>query len=50
MNYQDIIDHYYPEDDALRHLLLKHSRQVADRCLLIARKKPELSLDLPFIE
>lgn len=50
MNYQDIIDHYYPEDDALRRLLLKHSRQVADRCLLIARKKPELSLDLPFIE
>ena len=35
MDYQAIIDKYYPEDDELKRLLLKHSRQVADRCLLI---------------
>lgn len=50
MNYQQIIDKYYIEDDELRRLLLKHSRQVADRCLLICNKHPELKLDQPFIE
>lgn len=50
MNYQEIIDKYYPEDDALRRLLLKHSRQVADRCLLAASKHPELQLDTQFLE
>ncbi len=50
MNYEAIIDKYYPEDDALRRLLLKHSRQVADRCLLVARRHPELPLDVAFLE
>lgn len=54
MDYQKIIDKYYPEGDsegsALRQLLLTHSRQVADRCLLIARKHPELRLDTEFLE
>ena len=27
-----------------------HSRQVADRCLLIAKKHPELKLDVEFLE
>ncbi len=50
MNYQQIIDKYYPEDDALRRLLLKHSRQVTDRCLLIASQHPELNADSAFLE
>ena len=50
MNYQAIIDKYYPEDTELRRLLLKHSRQVADRCLQIAQKKPALPLDVQFLE
>ena len=50
MNYQAIIDQYYPEDDDLRRLLLKHSRQVADRCLLICDHHPELMLDREFLE
>jgi len=50
MNYQTIIEKYYSEDDALRRLLLKHSRQVADRCLLIAKNHPELHADIPFLE
>lgn len=57
MDYQAIIDKYYPEEEngeqqssALRRLLLKHSRQVADRCLAIAEKHPELQLDKTFIE
>ena len=50
MNYQAIIDKYYPADDALRQLLLKHSRQVADRCLQVARQHRELPLDTGFLE
>jgi len=50
MNYKAIIEKYYPEDDALRRLLLKHSRQVADRCLLIAARHPELHIDTQFVE
>lgn len=50
MDYQAIIDKYYTENDNLRQLLLKHSRQVADRCLLICDRHPELRLDREFLE
>lgn len=40
-----IIEKYYPADDALRRLLIHHSRQVADRALAIADARPELHLD-----
>lgn len=50
MNYQQIIDKYYTEDNSLRRLLLKHSRQVADRCLIICNKHPELKIDQQFVE
>ena len=50
MNYQAIIDKYYSEADDLQQLLLKHSRQVADRCLLICDRHPELRLDREFLE
>jgi len=50
MDYQAIIDKYYPTDDDLRRLLIRHSRQVADRCLMICQKHPELQLDRQFLE
>ena len=65
MDYQSIIDKYYPVSEvggrsdpqppesggsALRELLLIHSRQVADRCLKIAKAHPELRLDEEFLE
>ena len=50
MDYEKIIDKYYPEDDELKHILLVHSRQVADRCLKIAKQHPELRLDTEFLE
>ena len=50
MDYQTIINKYYPEDDDLRRLLMKHSRQVADRCVIIADRHPELHLDRAFVE
>ena len=50
MDYQSIIDKYYPSENELRRILMLHSRQVADRCLLIARRHPELRLDTEFLE
>ena len=50
MDYQSIIDEYYPSENELRRILMLHSRQVADRCLLIARRHPELRLDTEFLE
>lgn len=52
MNYNIIIDNYYPANgnEDLRRLLIKHSRQVADRCLMICSHHPELGLDREFLE
>lgn len=50
IDYQSVIDQFYKEDDALRHILLVHSRQVADKALQIALRHPELQLDADFLE
>ena len=50
MDYQAIINKYYPADNELRRVLLQHSRQVADRCLQIVRKHKELPVDVQFLE
>ena len=50
MNPLAIIDKYYPVDNELKYILLRHSRQVADKALAMARNHPELKLDLQFIE
>lgn len=49
MNPLEIIDKYCKEDE-LRHILLVHSRAVADKALTIARNHPELQADEHFIE
>ena len=50
MDYSKIINHFYPEDNELRRLLLVHSRAVADKALLICDRHPELNLDRDFVE
>ena len=50
MDYNKIIEKYYPDDDELRQLLLLHSRQVADVCLECCDRHPELRLDRQFVE
>lgn len=45
-----VINKYYPEDDELKHILLTHSRSVADKALWIADRHPELNLDRTFLE
>lgn len=46
----DLIDTYYPKDDELKHILVEHSRSVAQKALQIARRHPELNLDTVFLE
>ena len=50
MDYQRIIDKYYKEDDALRHVLLVHSHSVALKALAIVDAHPELHIDRRFVE
>lgn len=50
MDYNYIIDKYYPEENELRNILVRHSRHVADKALQIAAQHPEMQLDLQFIE
>lgn len=52
MKYPDpiaLIEKYYPEDNALRRLLLHHSRQVTERALSIVDRHPELEIDRDFV-
>ena len=50
MDYKAIIDKYYPKDNELKHILLVHSRKVADKALAIVDKHPELGADRQFVE
>ena len=50
MDYQAIIDKYYPADDELRHILICHSQSVARKALQIVSSHPELHLDAQFVE
>lgn len=50
MNFQAIIDKYYPEDNELRHILMVHSRQVTEKALFIVDHHPELQADRSFVE
>ena len=50
MDYQSIINRYYPEDNELRRILLVHSRSVADKAIAIANAHPELPIDKQFVE
>lgn len=50
MNPLDLINKYYPEENELKQILLVHSRSVADKALSMAKRHPELNLDLTFVE
>lgn len=47
--FQQVINKYYVGCDALRHILLTHSKSVAVRALRIAEKHPELNIDTDFV-
>ena len=50
MNYNLLIDKYYPEDNELRNILINHSQSVARKALQIVSSHPELHLDAQFVE
>ena len=50
MNYNLLIDKYYPEDNELRHILINHSQSVARKALQIVSSHPELHLDAQLVE
>ena len=50
MNYNLLIDKYYPEDNELRHILINQSQSVARKALQIVSSHPELHLDAQFVE
>ena len=47
--YEKIIDKYYNENAALRHILVTHSQSVAQLALQIADSHPELGIDTGFV-
>lgn len=49
MNPLDIIDKYYPGESELKHILLIHSRSVAEKAVAVADCHPELKLDRQFL-
>lgn len=49
MNYQSVIDKYYPAGTRRRDIYMLHSRQVADKALSIARSK-NFSVNLSTVE
>ena len=49
-NWERIINKYYGEDGALRHILIVHSQSVAQKALQIVSLHPELNLDRQFVE
>lgn len=51
IDYQKIIDYYYPEKENkhLRKILLKHSRSVADLAVRIVDNHPQLGADRDFV-
>ena len=49
MNPYEIIEKYYIPGSDLYNILVKHSEAVRDKALALARRHPELELDLEFI-
>lgn len=49
INYQRIIDSFYPEGELRREILLAHSRSVAEKAVDICRRYPELGADDEFV-
>lgn len=49
MDWKKVIDKYYDGHEELKHILLKHSKSVADKALAISDAHPELHIDRKFV-
>lgn len=50
INVKEIIDFYYPEDNELKNIYIKHAVKVTELALEMAGRHPELKMDLRFVE
>lgn len=50
INVKEIIDFYYPKDDELKKIYIVHAEKVTSLALEMARRHPELGIDLQFVE
>lgn len=48
--WKEIINKYYPEDNELKRLLIRHSKDVRDLALEIVDRHPELNADRQLVE
>ncbi|MCL1943375.1 MAG: HDIG domain-containing protein [Candidatus Azobacteroides sp.] len=49
MDYWSIIQKYYPEGSGLYNIYVSHGQSVANKAVELAKKHPELDLDIPFL-
>lgn len=49
MKVEKIIDKYYEGQEVLKQLLLRHSRQVADKAMEVLDRHPEIEADRTFV-
>jgi len=49
MDWQTIVDKYYPRESKLRDILITHSQSVTRRALQIVSLHPELNIDRQFV-
>jgi uncharacterized protein len=50
MNPLEIIQKHYSKDSKAYIILSTHARLVADKCLFLAKSKPDLDIDIVFVE
>ena len=50
MDVNEIIDRFYPQDNELKNIYIVHAKKVASLALEMARKHPELDIDMQFVE
>ena len=50
INVKEIIDFYYPIDNELKNIYIVHAKKVTALALEMARRHPELDIDLKFVE
>ena len=50
IDYLNLIQRYYQNNELAHDILLKHSKAVADKALSLAEKHKELGIDLEFVE
>lgn len=49
INSLEVLNKFYPQENELKHIILTHSKRVADYAVAVAKAHPELNADISFI-